>query len=75
MWFDWNTTKGTSKALGTTPTGRRSNFRSRTDANQPPSISLETWSGWNCTPNSTRPNLELFPPEARQIITVREQFS
>ena len=38
MWFDWNTTKGTSKALGTTPTGRRSNFRSRTDANQPPSI-------------------------------------
>ena len=25
-------------------------------------------------PNSTRPNLELFPSEARQIITVREQF-
>ena len=25
-------------------------------------------------PNSTRPNLEFFPSEARQIITVREQF-
>ena len=25
-------------------------------------------------PNSTKPNIELFPVEARQIITVREQF-
>ena len=34
---------------------------------------LETWSD-GTAPNSTKPNLELFPSEARQIITVREQF-